>query len=284
QFVAAEIVIILVIGAVEKIMGALDTIYDVMTSLEKIGYVTDLPLKPICPDTEKPLRDSKKEGVKIEATGLTLSFEQLNQPLFEKADFKIQPGTKIAIKGASRSGKTALLRLMSGRIEADTGSILYNGLNRLTGDHRDLYGVRSVLDQDQLIHGTIRENISMGIAKYTDEMIMEMCKISHLTEDLKEMKNGLGTIVDSSGSYFPRSTRFKILLTRALLTHPELLLIEALPEALPQSSRTHILEQLTSKDRPWTLLLEGNSEEVASYMDGVLNLEDGNVVYQSKND
>ena len=145
-----------------------------------------------------------------------------------------------------------------------------------------MFGIRSVLDQDQLIHGTIRDNISMGIPEYTDEMIMEMCKISHLTEDLKEMKNGLGTIVDSSGSYFPRSTRFKILLTRALLTKPQLLLIEALPEALPENSRKHILEQLTSKERSWTLLLEGNSEEVSSYMDGVLTINNGDVVYQPK--
>ena len=117
QFVAAEIIIILIIASVEKLIQSLDTIYDVLTALEKIGYVTDMPLDPeegLTLDTDLP---------EIDTTVAHLEFKYPEAPVKTLHDisFYLPAGRSLFISGSSGSGKSTLLKILAGLQEPDFG-------------------------------------------------------------------------------------------------------------------------------------------------------------------
>lgn len=276
QFVAAEVIIILMISSVEKLMTTIDTIYDVMTSLEKIGFVSDLPVANCQAAVHE--RDTSS-GYRVQMKNLKVSFDSHSHPLISKVDLSIPSSSKVQLTGPSRSGKTALLGVMSGRIEASGGNLLFNDVNKLSDEARNLSGIQGIFAFDKLVDGNIRRNITLGKSHFTEKEIMEACKRSLLIEDLRDFKTGLDTVVSREGIIFPASTRFKIFLTRAFLYKPQLLLIEGIPETIDLPSRKQIMENITTA--PWTLILESNNASMTPYMDGLLEVTQQNLRFSN---
>src|SRR5690606_19221667 len=125
QFVAAEIVILLLMGAVEKIILRIETVYDVLTALEKVGAVTDLPL-----EREEGLRtlgrDASK-GLDVKLTGVAFRSHFHGRPVLEGSDLRLAPGEKVCLRGPNGAGKTTLLRILGGAITAHEGAVQLDG-------------------------------------------------------------------------------------------------------------------------------------------------------------
>ena len=122
QFVAAEIIILLVINSVEKIIIGLETLYDVITSVEKIGQITDLDIEEfnnVSPTT-------CFNNMVLETENLNFSFPDATDLTLEKINLKINPSEKIYLEGENGSGKTTLLRILSGLLKQTSGSFYIN--------------------------------------------------------------------------------------------------------------------------------------------------------------
>ncbi|MGB1243644.1 MAG: ABC transporter transmembrane domain-containing protein, partial [Chitinophagales bacterium] len=102
QFVAAEIIIILIINSVEKIIRIIDTIYDVLTALEKIGYVTDLDLD----EHDGQLLASSQNGISLEVINLEFAYPDMKRKLIKNLSFEIEASAKVTVIGESGSGKS----------------------------------------------------------------------------------------------------------------------------------------------------------------------------------
>nr|MBP6586499.1 ATP-binding cassette domain-containing protein [Flavobacterium sp.] len=122
QFVAAEIIILLVINSVEKIIIGLETFYDVLTSIEKIGQVTDLEL-----EEDVPFKgDTCYTNISLETENLYFKFPDSNKEILNAITLKIEQGEKIVIEGENGSGKTTLIRVLSGLLQPTNGSFYIN--------------------------------------------------------------------------------------------------------------------------------------------------------------
>jgi ABC-type bacteriocin/lantibiotic exporter with double-glycine peptidase domain len=238
QFVAAEIVIITVINSVEKLIVNLDSVYSVMTSVEKIGKLTD-----------KPIEESGKyqlqatEGLRINCKDLKFGYNQ--STIINSASFAIESNQRVCITGNDGSGKSTLLRLLTGVYRHFDGSILINGLP--IGNY-ELSSLRThtglLLNQQDVFHGTLWENLSMGNDSIDEDYLLWLCQKVGLSSFIDPLKKGLDTELDPTGIRLPKNAIQKILLVRALMHKPKLLLLEEPWQGIEEAAKKQIQELL----------------------------------------
>jgi len=242
QFVAAEIVIILIINSVEKVIRLVETIYDVLTGLEKIGYITDLELDK----NNGSVTLSKEEGLSVTARNITVAFPGESQSVIEKLSFEIKPNDKVVLKGPSGSGKSVLTKVLSGLYTIKRGELLINNIPISNTDRDDYHASIGVnLPTNQLFEGSIKDNILMG-REATEKELNDMLAFLKLHDFLNYQPQGINTLVDSGGRRLPRSIIQKIQLARILIHQPKLLLLEEPLQFIEEAEKKRIVDYLTS--------------------------------------
>ncbi|PCE64778.1 peptidase domain-containing ABC transporter [Sediminicola luteus] len=255
QFVAAEIVILLVIASVEKLVTGLETVYDMLTSLEKIGQVVDKELEP-----QSGLNPWDSQ------TDLLLEVENLNfntpqgRPLFSDVFLHIKHGDRILLQGKSGSGKSTLLKLLSGLLEPSQGGVYVNNTS-LQALRPNAYrmGIGQVLPEQLPFEGSILENITFGNTEIGQERVFEVLRQLELTEFIKEQPKGIHTILYPEGQHIPTTISKRILLARAIINNPCLLLLKEPLEHFEPAMAKQLAGYLTHPDRPWALVVSGGS-------------------------
>ena len=256
QFVAAEIVIILLINSVGKVIGIIDTIYDVLTALEKIGYVTDVPL-----DNNKGVNDidDTKNAMSLELINIGFRYPDMKKDLFKGFSTIINANDRAVISGGSGAGKSTLLHLMTGIYNLHEGEILLNDIPLQHYKREKLYEQIAVyFPTNQLFSGTIRENIVVG-RNISDKEIIEVNKILGLQKYVQLQEDGLRTYITSGGRKLPRKIIQKILLARIIVGKPLLLLMEDPLLFFEENETERIINYLVDKRRNWTLVVVTNN-------------------------
>lgn len=276
QFVAAEIIILLVLSSVEKLIMSLETIYDVLTSLEKIGQVTDLELEKS--DGLCILDNLEDGGLKIELSKVNFSYTAETNPVIKDISFSLNPNEKVLLYGDNDSGKSTLLYLISALYSPTDGYITYNELpqgNLKLSTLRNVIG--DCLREELLFDGTIYDNIKMGREGATFENIKWAVKNIGLEDHIKRLPQGYDTLIDSRGQKFSKGIIDKILLARSIADKPRLLLIKDAFGAISPHERNRILNFLTHKDRCWTLILASSNKALAEKLDKIIVLKEGEI-------
>ncbi len=251
QFVAAEIIILLVIGSVEKLITGLETFYDVLTSLEKIGQVVDKKLE----EQEGINPFSVKQPLKIELENVYYNTLD-GKDLLSDINISINEKERILLEGTSGSGKTTLLKILSGLLFPTKGSLYINN-NSIKGILINRYRskVGQVLPEQRPFDGTILENITYGDTQITKERINEVLKNVGLLSFVKQQQNGIKTMLYSEGQQIPYTISKRIVLARAIIHEPELLLLKEPLEYFEAKEAAEIINYLTDDKQPWTLVV-----------------------------
>lgn len=251
QFVAAEIIIILVINSVEKILRAIDSIYDVLTGLEKIGYITDLEL-----DTDDGI--AKVEGTKalsVCAEDLEFSYPDSKKKILDELTFKIPPKARVIVKGKTGSGKSTLMQVLGGLHKPQDGELSINNVPFENYHKVNLYkSIGMAFPTNELFEGTIKENITMG-RECTDLKISEVINVLGLSNYVAHQAKGINTVIDSGGRRLPRSIIQKLLIARAILGDPKLLLLEDPLQFVIEDEKKRIIDYLMDKEKDWTVIV-----------------------------
>lgn len=277
QFVAAEIIIILVIASVEKLIQTIDAIYDVLTAIEKIGNVTDIPL-----ENEKGYQFTGEEltsGVDIELKSFSFRFDVPGSEVLRNINLKIKASEKICVAGFSGSGKSILLQLLAGLYEDYEGSITYN---QIPLSNIDLLSLRSItgdsLFKEDIFRGTLRENISMNKEHISMKDIQRVSELVGLTDFIQSSREGFNTRLDPEGRRLPRSIISRIKLARALVGDPGLILLEDHYSYLEKDVVDRIINYLTDKNNTSTVITVTNDPNLASRFDRILVLNKGEMM------
>lgn len=274
QFIAAEIVILLVIGSIEKLIINLDTVYDVLTSVEKLGKLTDKPLEQ---DGTIELVEEDK-GLSIEMNGVNFKYSNEGSPVLNKIKLLVNSNEKVCIMGATGSGKSTLLRLMSGAYNDFEGTILIDNLpitNYQLDSLRKQTGI--LLSTQDIFLGTLLENINMGCDDISAKDILLMADKTGLKTFMAELKDGLNTQLDPVGKSLSRNIIQKILLLRALVNNPRLVLLEDPLEGLNDPIRQKVIDYLITETKGQTIVISSNDENIAAKCGKVIFLKNGEV-------
>lgn len=270
QFIAAEIIILLVLNSVEKLITNLSSVYDTLTSIEKISNFTE---KPVEENGSVQLPDISN-GLKIEMKNLTFSYNNETDVL-NNISLQINPGDKICVMGKDSSGKSTLLRLMTGAYTDFKGALLMDDIP--VGNY-DLASLRSqmgvLINQQDIFQGTVWENISLGNDSISMQSVIDIAAKVGLNDFIDTLKSGYDTMLDPTGKRLPRNVIHKILLVRALIGKPHLLLLEEPWTNFQNGHRLQII-QLLNEIKNTTLIVVSNDEDFAKQCDKIIIIDEG---------
>ncbi|WP_456460468.1 peptidase domain-containing ABC transporter [Reichenbachiella sp.] len=277
QFVASEIIILLVLSSAEKLILTMETVYDVLTGLEKLGQVSDIPLEKEGGLSLSEISNNK--GVSVELSNLSYTFEEGGKKALDKINLHVKAGEKIAITGNNESGKTTLISVISGLYHNYEGSILFNGIPFAD---IDITSFRSVVGDNlglqDLFHGTLAQNISVGKDDVSVEDILRAIDQVGLSDFLKNLPKGLATMISPEGQGLTDSVKQKLILARTLAESPKIVVMDNALQGLDFEDRKRISEILTSKEQDWTLMTVTNDPLVLQNCDRIVTLEYGKIV------
>lgn len=279
QFVASEIVIVLVVSSIEKILLSVDSIFDLLTAVDKLGQVTDMPLESN-KGAVKHLKFSES-AIALKTNELTFKFEDLNKATIDGLSMEIPSHQHTCIAGTNGSGKETLLNILAGIYTSYKGSITFNGisLRDIERDHLHETIERNV-SQEGIFDGTLLENITMNRTNVTMEDVYWILEKLHLLDYVAQLKDGLATQMISGGRRFSKSFITKITLARCIVNRPKLLMISDCYENFDNAYMTEFLSFVTDKKNPWTLITVSNDLKVMQACDTIYVLEKGKLIEQ----
>ena len=268
QFIAAEIIILTIMNAVEKLIVSLETVYDLLTSVEKINKITEKPI-----DEEGSYEFIKKQGIEIEAKNLSFGFDKTD--ILQNISFHIKPGQKVAITGDGDSGKTVLLRLLTGVFQDFQGDLSFDqipinnyNLNTLR-NHIGIY-----MQKQDIFSASLWENITLGNAEIKEQDVLDVFKIVGLDSFYKSLNKGFDTHLEPTGKQLSSSNVQKLLIARSLLNQPSLLLLDE-PMKLIAADDKQYLQNYLFGLKDVTIIFTTNDPSLISKSEMVIHLEKG---------
>ena len=275
QFVAAEIVIILLISSVEKLVLSVETIYDVLTGLEKIGYITDMPLEETSLETVyDPNRSSK-----IRFENYCLRFPGSARPELNKLNVTFTPGEWTWIKGGDSQLRNALIRSIAGDYQHYEGKLTVGSVSIRNWDQYELRSRMGIYrDPDDIIDGTLLENVTLHSGPLPLSRVISVAEVLGLNDFVEEVEGGWEKDSGADGMYLPDWVKPRIILCRILLAGPKIFLLSGAFGQVDEDARQGFLNFIRQSFPDATLVAMENSEPHSGEFSQVLRFLDQTIV------
>ena len=264
QFVAAELALLSLLSALDRLVNMLEHGFDLLTAVHKLSNVTDLPTDPAGIDA-LPAGDGP---LAVSIRGVSFSYPgRPNAPL-RGASLEVPAGARVNIVGENGSGRTTLSYLLAGVMRPSAGMIALGGhdLSRL-----DAHGLRGqvglALGSDELFDGTLEENITMG-RPLSFEQVWAAVQIAALDAPVLTLPDGLQTQIVGAGRSLSGGLARRIMIARAVASGPRLLVLDDAYEGLEPAVRARIARAIYA-DRRWTVIDTSDDPGVLGLADAV---------------
>lgn len=279
QFVAAEIIILLVINSVEKIVVGLESLYDVLTAVEKIGQITDLAIE----DTNATNNDYCYTNIQLAAENLSFKFPDSPNYVLEKINLTINQPDKIYLEGNNGSGRTTLIRILSGLLQPTSGSLYINDDTYKKID-LDMYRsqVSTIITGETTFEGTVLENITFNNPMVSQEDLKWAIDSVKLGDFIKSLPKGLDTKIFPEGKQLSSSIVQKILLARSIINKPKILFYEDALDKMDDEVAKEIIDFLTSDENKWTLVVSSKNNYWKVKCNRTIVMNEGKIISDTK--
>lgn len=274
QIVASEIVIVGALQGLEKVIRLLETGYDLLTGVDKVGHLTDLPVERA---KGRELKRSP-DGASVVCRKVRFSYEGRGETL-SNLDLVINPGEHVSLIGKSGVGKSTLVALLCGLQEANQGLAQINGL-----DVRDLnpeslrQSVGLVSDSNEVFAGTVEDNILLGHEDVANEDLQWAIEFARLTDDLARLSHGLQTHLISEGRNLSRGQVQRLMIARAVVKRPQLLILDEGFTGVDEDDKLKILENLFAPEHNWTIINISHDPEIVTRSRTIHVMASGKIV------
>lgn len=279
QFVAAEIIILLVINSVEKIILGLETFYDVLTSIEKIGQVTDMNLE----EETKTDSTNYSDAIFLETENLSFKFPDSKNNILTAITLKINQGEKIVIEGENGSGKTTLIRVLSGLLTQISGSFYINDTTFRKINLKEYRSqISSIIYNETPFEGTILENITFNDKTISDKDLKWAIDAVQLSSFIKTLPKGLDTKIFPEGRQLSSSNAQKILLARSIIHKPKILFYEDPTDTMDEEVANEIIDFINSDKNQWTVIVSSKNPYWKTKCNRVITMHNGTIILDTK--
>ena len=275
QFVAAEIIILLVINSVEKLILGLETFYDVLTSIEKLGKIVDKELE----SQDGEILDVADTDFDIELDNISYSVPDRTAPILQDISLKINAKARILIQGNSGSGKSTLLKLIAGVIAPTNGSI-YVCDKSLTSININSYraNIGQILVEETPFEGTLLQNITFGDTSITSKQLDWAIQNVGLKDFVKQLPDGMSTMLYPEGKGVSFTISKKIMLARSIVKQPRLLMLKEPLDQFEAKEAQQIVDFLSQPEHPWTLVVVSQNNIWKQRLNQVIFLDKGQII------
>ncbi len=269
QLVAAELVILSILSSLEKLISQFDIYYDLLTAVDKVSHITDKPLE----DQDGEPFERRFGPAALRLQNVYFSYPNGHHAL-NGLSFEVEPCSHTSIVGEAGAGKTTITSLLARLYEPQSGGMLLNGqeIRHLRiADTRAAIGI--VTTNLEIFDGSVRDNITLGRI-FDIEEIEWALKTANLYEEVIQLPDGLNTEILATGVNFSESILCRIMIARAIIARPQLLVIDEALHTLDQARKLQILDQIYACGN-WTILDISNDIENIRRADNVIVLADG---------
>ena len=274
QLVAAELVVLMVLNALEKLIRNCDTFYDLLTGLDKIGHISDLPIERTG-GIELPV---ETVGLRVACRGIRFSYDG-KRTVLSDLNLWIESGEKASLVGASGAGKTTIACLLCGLHEATHGTVEIGGLDIRDVSLKSLRrSVGFVGDANEIFEGTIEDNVTLGRSFVSHQDVLWALDAAQFSNDLVNMSDGIRTSLVSGGQNLSRGQVQRLLIARAIAERPRLLILDEAFTGIDEKTKLKIIDALFAPENAWTILDISHDAEVVMRSGNVYVLSGGAIV------
>jgi len=266
QLVASELIMGSIVGALAKMGKKLEAWYDAMAAMDKLGHIFDLEIER--EDGERSFEG--KAGARIQADGLTFGYDGV--ALFADRNFTILPGSRAAIVGPHGSGASTMLDILFGLRQPNAGFVTIDGLDLRNWYLEALREKVILLRRDEIVDATVMENLRLGRNDIGMDEIRSALASVGLLDEVLHLPDGLNLRLKIGGAPLSGNQRTRLLLARALVQRPSLLLIDELFDGLDPESLNQLSAAILGKSQAWTVVLTSRDHGVTQKCDQIIKL------------
>ena len=267
QLVAAELIVMMIVGAFAKIGKYFETFYDLLASVDKLGRLFDLPIERH--DKLFHLQEVSAASLSFHAVSQTISGTKLHGDL----TFQLPSGESLAVVGSAGVGKSALCDLITGVRHPEAGHVSLDDIDLRELRPDSLREHVSLARDIEIFHGTIEENVHLNRPQINASDVREALNRVGLLDEIMKLPKGLNTPVQTDGAPLSSSQAIRLMLARAIVGRPRLLLIDGALDRLSDRRVDQILEEIAGPSRPWTLLVTTGRRQIVAAMGHTLDLD-----------
>lgn len=266
------------IGPVEQLLSLQYAFYAAGGALSRINELLARADEPQYEGGRDPFAGTRTVG--IEVRGLHFSYQ--DEPVLEGLDLSIAPGEKVAIVGASGGGKSTLVQLLLGLYQPQSGQIRYGGASlEQIGLETVREHVAVVLQHPALFNDSVRANLCMGRER-ADEDCWQALEIAQLAETIRQLPNGLDSIVGRSGVRLSGGQRQRLAVARMVLAQPSVVILDEATSALDAATEYALHQGLARFLEGRTTLIIAHRLSAVKQADRVLVFDGGRIAEQGE--
>lgn len=266
QFVAAELIIFGVLAAFVRFISKLEYFYDLLAGLDKVGFLDDMPQEDI------GSYELNADGFNLlEVFDIAFSYSP-RVKLFNRLNFSLTKGQSIAILGESGTGKTTLISLLSGLRRPAIGYIAFDGIDLRQLNQNRLRNAIGIASRVEVVEGSIIENVILERENITLHNVNSVLSDLGLQDDFAMLENGLDTKLTAFGAPLSTTQLQRLMLARAMVGEPGLLIIDGLLDNLTEIELKSVLSLLAKQKSGWMLVVTTRFESIANQFDNVVSL------------
>lgn len=224
------------------------------------------------------------EQVTIE--GISYQYPNSDKKIFDRADMNIPIGKSVGIVGKSGAGKTTLVDIMLGLLDAQEGRVLCDGVDVLSDYTGWLHNIGYIPQTINLIDDTIRANVAFGIPreKVDEKRVWEVLEEAQLTSFVQDQPEGLDTEIGERGIRMSGGQRQRLGIARALYHNPELLILDEATSALDNDTEAAIMEAINNFHGRKTMLIIAHRLKTIENCDMIFAVRDGKIVQENRDE
>ncbi len=247
--------------------------YNILSQAVKTVSGTDAELQANMTHTDRLLeelrRKTSEEGKKVTPSGAEhIIFEQVSfaypnaqRDVINNLNLRINKGERVAITGKSGSGKTTILKLMTGILTPTSGRVIFSGVDLQNANLSSIQSrIGFVMQENTLFNTTIRENLLYGKQNATDSELLEACRKAYIYDYVKDLPNGLDEVIGERGIKLSGGQRQRIILARLFLRDVDIFIFDEATSALDQYSESIVHDAIRSISKGKTIIVVSHRE------------------------
>jgi ATP-binding cassette, subfamily B, bacterial PglK len=276
-FIAASTRIIPAILRLQQgLLGIKSSLAEAMPTISLIEELKDLAFEVL--EVKKISRVHDGFEPVVTASSITFSYEESSKVL-KGVNFQAQAGEFVAIAGSSGAGKTTLVDVILGALEANTGEVSISGMSPRSTFSKWPGAVSYVPQDSPIINGTIRENLGLGYPsqEIEDEFCWESLKLARLDDFVRSLPSQLEAFVGDRGTRLSGGQRQRLGIARSLITKPKLLILDEATSSLDGVTEFEISEALRELKGEMTLIVIAHRLSTVVHADRIYFMNQGHV-------
>ena len=268
QLVAAELIVTVIVRAFAKLGKHMESFYDLLASVDKLGSLFDLPT-----ERHDGIMEMHSSGpITLEVDSLELKHTRDRKHLHSTVTFTAHPGSSVALYGTSGSGKSTIMDLIYGLRAPTAGHVTIDGFDPQDLRSDVLRTNVSLVRRAEIFHGTLEENVHLHRANVTSADVRSALEHVGLYEQVLKLSNGFDTKLNGNGVPLSGTQVDMLCLARAIAGKPRLLLVDGLLDSLSDVELDAAVSSLSHADHPWTFVIGTGRKSIADRCDQVIRL------------